>query len=312
MRESVTETQLSFEPRKSNAAGIQLAFFFHNAPQPQFEARIKTFLESITDIFPFLPQLNLVIRTQNSFPHSAGIASSASAMSAIALCLCSLEHHFFNTLEADTTFRQKASFVARLGSGSACRSIFAKAGFWGKHGEMEGSTDEYAVSAESVLHPVFQDYCNTILIVNRAEKSVSSTAGHALMEHHPYADVRYDQATLHIHHLLTALRTGDVEEFGRITENEALTLHALMMASNPSYILLQPTTLTIIDELRRFRADTSLPVCFSLDAGPNPHILYPQSARQAVEDFIHDKLLQYCADGKYIADGVGEGPEEIV
>jgi hypothetical protein len=75
------------------------------------------------------------MQTRNSFPHSAGIASSASAMSALALCLCSIEKQFFGTLHRQkVSSYQKASYIARLGSGSACRSVYPKLAVWGETG----------------------------------------------------------------------------------------------------------------------------------------------------------------------------------
>jgi len=94
--------------------------------------KISEFFISITSIFPFLLQLNFKIYSKNTFPHSAGIASSASGMSAIALCLCDIENQYFNSFATKEEFYKKASFVARLGSGSACRSIYGGIVTWGE------------------------------------------------------------------------------------------------------------------------------------------------------------------------------------
>ena len=91
------------------------------------------------------------------------------------------------------------------------------------------------------------------MIASFAEKSVSSRAGHALMEGNAFAKPRYEQANERLLRLLPALKSGDLETFGQICENEALTLHALMMASNPSYILMRPNTLKMIELLRAYR-----------------------------------------------------------
>ncbi len=306
-----TKTTLEYAPKSGADTGIALEFFYDNEPNEGFKSRIQKYLESVTEIFPFLKQLSLTIKTVNSFPHSAGIASSASGMSALALCLCSLEDILFGTLEADEDFRQKASFLARLGSGSACRSIFSKAGFWGKFGEVEDSSDLYAVPFEYNLHEVFHTYQNDILIVSKEEKSVSSSAGHALMDQHTYAESRYKQANLNLHYLIGMLLDGDVDGVGRILEQEALTLHALMMASNPPYLLMQPNTINIIKSIRNFRADTEVPLYFSLDAGPNPHLLYPLQYKEQVKQFIDSELIEFCENGFYLEDQVGFGPKEL-
>jgi diphosphomevalonate decarboxylase len=150
-----TDTIVEYEPKKGVDHGVDLTFFFEDKPNEAFAGKVKKFLESITDIFPFLRQLKLTIKSFNSFPHSSGIASSASSMSALALCLCTIEDQLFGTLADDNAFRQKASFVARLGSGSACRSIYEGLGLWGETGEVEGSSNLFAVPMLEQVHEVF-------------------------------------------------------------------------------------------------------------------------------------------------------------
>ena len=140
-----------------------------------------------------------------------------------------------------------------------------------------------------------------------AKKEVSSRAGHALMDNNPYAETRYATARKDVAILLQAMKTGDLEAFIRITESEAMQLHALMMCSNPSFILLRPNTLRIISTLYAFRKETDIPVCFTLDAGPNVHVLYPSQDAELVERFIMDELERYCSNGQWISDHVGDG-----
>lgn len=311
LNSSFTDTRLEYKPKESGDRNIALDFFFHGKENEKFRTKVLKYLESVADIFPFLRQLDLTIRTGNSFPHSTGIASSASAMSAIALCLCSLEEELFNSLDEDDAFDQKASYVARLGSGSACRSIFPVAALWGQTGEIEGASDLYAVSLENEVHDIFKTFHDDILIASAAEKSVSSRAGHSLMDGNPFADARYADAKRKLLRLLDAMRKGDLEEFGRICENEALTLHGLMMSSNPSYVLLKPSTLEMIERLKAYREETKHPVYFTLDAGPNLHVLYPEDVVHEVRPFIEEELMPLCEEEKYISDWVGEGPEQV-
>jgi len=303
-----TETRVEYQAKSSADKGFELDFYFDGQPNDVFRDKLVKYMESIIEIFPFLRQLKLTVNSRNSFPHSAGIASSASGMSAFALCLCSLEHHLFGTLEDDEAYRLKASYLARLGSGSACRSIYPTMAVWGATKEVENSSDLYAVPYTEKLHKSFKHFHDDILIVSKGEKSVSSRAGHALMEGNIYADNRYLQARQRMHNLLMALQNGDLELFGQITENEALTLHALMMSSNPSYILMQPNTILLIQMIRDFRSRTKLPLYFSLDAGPNLHLLYPDEIKDRVQAFIKEELLPYCVNGEWIADFAGPGP----
>lgn len=282
-----------------------LHFRFDGRENPEFQAKIADFLKSQMADFPFLNEMDLHINSHNTFPHSSGIASSASSMSALVMCLLDIEREIKGLSAIDT---ERASRLARLASGSACRSVFPKAALWGATAVCQGSSDEYAISLENEIHPVFKTYHDSILIVSDAKKAVSSRAGHALMDTNPYAEMRYSQARQHTAELMEVLKAGDIEAFCRIAEVEAMQLHALMMCSEPSFILMKPNTLRIINTLREFRQETGIPVCFTLDAGPNVHILYPDRDAELVERFIMDELERYCVDGIWIADRVGDGP----
>lgn len=312
LSEATTTMDLSWAMKDKPSENIEIDFFFENKEAPKFKAKIENFLNSIQDVFPFLKQLELEFNSTNTFPHSAGIASSASSMSALALCLCSLEKEIFDGKAgelSDRDFLHKASYIARLGSGSACRSLYPHAATWGEFGQ-EGSSQFYA-SAYTKLHEVFKTYCDSILIVSSGEKPVSSRAGHALMKDHPFSDVRFSNARANLDKLTWALENGELDEFGQILESEALELHGLMMNSNPSFILMRPNTLSIIEKVRAFRAQTNCPLYFTLDAGPNVHLLYPKASEKQVRDFIQSDLLEHCEGQQVIHDFVGTGPLDL-
>ena len=96
------------------------------------------------------------------------------------------------------------------------------------------------------------------------------------MESNPYAENRFFQANKNIDTIKNILETGDVKNFIKIVESEALSLHAMMMISSPSFILMKPNTLSVIDKVIKFRNNGSVPVCYTLDAGSNIHLLYPK------------------------------------
>jgi diphosphomevalonate decarboxylase len=176
---------------------------------------------------------------------------------------------------------------------------------------LKGSSDDFATPLATRMHDVFKTYRDAILIVSKAEKSVSSRAGHGLMEGNAFARPRYAQARARMKTLLAAIRAGDVETFGQISEDEALTLHALMMTGSPSYILMRPNSLRMIEMIRAYRAETRQPLYFSLDAGPNLHLLYPESNATAIESFITSELVPLCEDRRWIADRVGLGAAKV-
>lgn len=306
LSESYSQTKIDFEPIE-NTEKINLYFTFEGMENPKFKAKIQTFLSSILEYFPFLTEYRLKINSYNSFPHSTGIASSASSMSALALCLCDMEK-ILSTIEISPDFfLKKASFIARLGSGSACRSVYPAIALWGKCDDFSQSSNEWAIGIKENVHSIFHSFQDSILIVSSAEKSVSSRAGHALMDNHLFGETRFKQAFQNITLLKSAFEKGDLETFGQIVEEEALTLHALMMTSRPSYILIAPNTLRIIEKIRAFREETKLPVYFTLDAGPNVHLLYPQEVNKQIKTFIGEELLSLCENDRCIHDKVADG-----
>ena len=305
-----TETSVKYIAKENNSKNIELRFLFEGNENPKFAEKIQKFLESIIPHFPFLPYFSLEINSSNSFPHSTGIASSASSMAALALCLTDIENSLDGGL-FPSAFFEKASMIARLGSGSACRSVFPYLSVWGKHGAIPLSSNEHGIPFHDSVHPVFKTFKDAILIVSSNEKKVSSRAGHELMNDNPFAESRYKQAETHLSHLVGCLKEGNVEKVGEIIENEALTLHALMMCSTPSYMLMLPNTLKIIDLIKTYRTEKGVPLYYTLDAGPNVHLLYPEANANEVEIFIQQTLLEYCEQEKIIYDQVGKGPTKL-
>lgn len=298
LSQSFTETTLELSEKKSKNA-VELAYFFEKKKQASFEERIRKYLENQYKHFPFLKECALTVHSFNSFPHSAGIASSASAFGSIALALLDAAKH--NSV--DEPFLKKASRLARLGSGSASRSMFAGFAVWGKNKWIPESSDQYAVQLNEV-HQNFMQMQDAILMIDESEKPVSSSIGHSLMYGHPFAKNRFKQANERSIKLIEVLSSGDYESFIEITEAEALTLHAMMMTSKNHYMLMKPGTVAAIEKIISFRKESSIPICFTLDAGPNVHLLYPKDYKEKVHAFINSNFK------KVIFDKIGSGPQK--
>ncbi|MFY9151082.1 MAG: diphosphomevalonate decarboxylase [Prolixibacteraceae bacterium] len=301
-------TETSVELYKDG--GEKVEFFFEGVAS-LFSERIEKYLDHLTESMPWINHYNFRIYSRNSFPHSAGIASSASSFGALALCLTELDFHFSGKNTDSSEFLTKASELARMGSGSACRSVYPGFAMWGKSHLFESCRDEYAVPVSEGVHPVFSGLKDAILMVDSGTKSVSSSVGHKLMDDHIYQRSRIAQAYENINELYLALLTGDIEKFIDVVENEALSLHAMMMTSNPSFILLKPNSLELINRIRQFREKMKIAVCFTIDAGPNIHMLYFQENETDVKAFIERELLDFCENGKWIDDRIGAGPERL-
>lgn len=301
-----TITKLEFELKKIPSEHFSFELFLDGKAKEDFKPKMQKFFERIEIYLPFLKDFHFTIFTENTFPHSSGIASSASGMAAMSVNLMSIEK-LFNPQMTDEYFWQKASFLARLGSGSACRSIKGSVVVWGETKSIEKSSDLFGVEFLEPIHSNFKNYQDTILLVDKGEKVVSSTVGHELMHNHPFAQNRFAQAHDNLAQMKRILMDGNLEEFVKLVESEALTLHAMMMTSMPYFILMKPNTLEIINKIWKFRAETQIPVCFTLDAGANVHVLYPENEKEKVLQFIKDELIGYCQNQQYICDEIGNG-----
>lgn len=304
-----TITTLSFSEKKTQDL-FSFDVFLEGHKKDDFKPKIETFFKRIESYMPFLKDYHFKIDTSNSFPHSSGIASSASGMSALALCLMSIEKELLVDI-SEEQFIQKASFLSRLGSGSACRSIEGDIVVWGAHKAIDGSSNYYGIKYPDGVHINFSNYQDTILLVDKGEKQVSSTLGHNLMHDHPFAARRFEQAHENMTKLISILETGDLDAFIKIVESEALTLHSMMMTSMPYFILMKPNTLEIINKIWAFRAQTNSKICFTLDAGANVHVLYPENEKDTVMTFIKNELAIYCQNGHFISDQIGFGAERL-
>ena len=304
-----TKTSLSFE--KKDSEGFDFEVYLDGKREVSFEPKIKKFFERVEVYLPFLNYFKFKIETTNSFPHSSGIASSASGIGALALCLMDMERQMQPEIP-DDYFVEKASFLARLGSGSASRSVDGPLIVWGEHHKIEGSSNLFGTKYPFDIHEDFQNYQDTILLVDKGEKQVSSTLGHNLMLDHPFAEQRFRQAKENLSKLIPVFKNGDLSEFIKIVESEALSLHAMMMTSSPYFILMKPNTLQIINRIWKFREETGSNVCFTLDAGANVHVLYPEIEKETVLHFIKKELSKFCKNEEFIEDEVGLGAEKIL
>lgn len=304
-----TKTTLTYQLNKSDTFNFEV--YLDGKREKSFEPKILKFFERVAPYLPFLKDYNFKIETYNSFPHSSGIASSASGMSALACALVTIEQQASKNQIPNSYFIEKASFIARLGSGSAARSIEGPLVVWGVHPNIEGSNQLTGIKYPYKVHPIFENYQDTILLVDRGEKQVSSTFGHNLMHNHPFANSRFDQAQENLSKLIKVLQSGNLKEFISIVEGEALSLHAMMLTSHPYFILMKPNTLEIINKIWQYRANNETSVCFTLDAGANVHLLYPKIEKDNIIQFIKKDLAPYCHKGQYICDVIGLGAKKL-
>jgi diphosphomevalonate decarboxylase len=309
LSKSITRLNLQYKSKEETSPALD--FLFENKPHSAFKERIDKSLKGVKDYFPFLDQYQIRLNTANTFPHSSGIASSASAMGALALSLCSMEHQLMGTLGDRKKFYKKASFIARLASGSASRSVFGGFVTWGKIPAVKGGSDLHAQPLDIPVHDRFRKLRDAVLIVSSGKKRISSSAGHHMMVDHAYHNARKEQAIKNFNRLLDSLQEGNFSSFASTVEYEALSLHALMMASQPGYILMETGTLRLIDKIREIREQKGIELCFTLDAGPNIHLLYPADIKEKVVEIIRSQMASFCENRRWIDDHIGDGPVQL-
>jgi diphosphomevalonate decarboxylase len=292
LKECFTETSVTFSP----AECLSVELYLDGKKEDKFAEKIQKYLFSLSDL-TWLGKVSFQIHTKNTFPHGTGIASSASGLSAFALCLT--DYLFFLSGE-DCDFFQVAGHLSRLASGSACRSVYGGFTSWGS------VSDYFATPFE--VHSEMNHLRDSIIVINDKEKKISSTAGHGRMNDHAFANARFDQAKKNFDLMSSALKSGDTDQMGLLLESEALTLHAMMMTSPDAYFLLRPNTLLAIEMIWAFRRETKLPLYFTLDAGPNLHLIYPDDVGDKIRTFISHELSPFAV--KVIEDQRGEGPQK--
>ena len=132
---------------------------------------------------------------------------------------------------------------------------------------------------------------NKLALVFSLLKFVQVLKSLRLMNKNPFSNQRYEIARKNVINLMEILKSGDLDGFISITESDALMIHSLMLTSNPNYILIKPNTLKVISKITEFRTETKLPICFTLDAGSNVHLLYPENVKKKISDFIKVELI---------------------
>ena len=310
---SVCQTLSLICYQKKSGISPERIFYFDGKRNDQFGKKAFKLIEFFTADFKILDQLDICVFSANSFPHSSGIASSASAMASLSLCLMEMVNpeEIRQNNSYDSDFFERASHYARLGSGSACRSLFGDVVSWGQLPTVENSSDYFASKIKGI-HPTFLSFRDSVLIISSDEKSVSSTVGHNLMNEHPFREVRYKNALKNCKDIIKYMQKGDLSNWGEVVEREALELHGLMMNGPQSFILMKPNTLEVINRVRQFRWQTNIPVYFTLDAGPNIHLLYPNEYLNTVQQFINDELINLLENNLWFDDYVGIGPQNLL
>ncbi|MEE2828300.1 MAG: diphosphomevalonate decarboxylase [Myxococcota bacterium] len=232
--------------------------------------RISRYLDGIRNQYY---RLAARVASVNSFPAGTGIASSASAFAALGTAAIA-------AFGEDLPEEAEMTRWARRGSGSASRSI--PAGFV----EWVGGDDDSGSVSRQICGPEHWDLRDIVVVVSRKPKAISSSEGHRIATRHPFMEQRQRDLGGRITALKGALVARDFPTFGEIVEHEAMEVQAIMMSGRPSALYMQGDTVRLIHALRAFRDEAGVPVYFTLDAGPNLHVLCEGKHAPRVEAWL--------------------------
>ncbi len=231
-----------------------------------FARRLSGFLDLLR---PWLGAGALEVDTRNTIPTAAGLASSASGFAALVLAL--------DRLGGWGMDRRSLSMLARLGSGSAARSVYD--GFVQWHaGHDPAGGDSFAERIDSEwpeLRIGIVELCVEEKPVGSRDGMNRTAATSALYASWPA------QAAADLDLLRNAIAERDFATLGRTAERNALAMHATMLAAWPPLLYFQPGTVEAIHRIQRLRAD-GLAVYLTIDAGPNPKLLFRSSDEPAL------------------------------
>ena len=231
--------------------------------------------------------------SENNFPMASGIASSASGFAALTVAGCNALDLGFDDA--------RLSRIARLGSGSASRSLFGGFVEWA-----QGSDDE-----SSVAFPLFPEnhwpLRDIVAVVSSGEKRVSSENGHKIAATSPLNAGRVASLSNALAEVREAIEKRDIDQLGRVSEQDTLAMHAVMMTGTPSLNYWEPATMELMHAVRDWREQDGLPIFFTIDAGPNVHII----CEEVTAADVVQKLESISSVQRIIASRPGPGPQRL-
>lgn len=263
----------------SETAGSQDPIILNGKPvalESAFSQRLSAFL----DLFRPTPATRYQVITDMNIPVAAGLASSACGFAALVLAL--------NELYQWQLPATSLSILARLGSGSAARSIWQ--GFVEWHvGAQENGMDSFG----ELLNIQWPELRVGLHLLNTGHKPLSSREA---MLRTVQTSTLYSawpkQVAADMPALKQALLAHDFVSTGQIAENNALTMHATMQSAWPPVLYSQPETVAAMHKVWQLRGD-GVPVYFTQDAGPNLKLLFLAESQADIDSAFPN--LEVCA-----------------
>ena len=205
--------------------------------------------------------LRAKVVSQNNFPSSTGLSSSASGFAALTVAAAA-------AVGLKLTEKQ-LSILSRQGSGSACRSIPSGFVEW-----VDGNTNEtsFALQIFPANHWKITD---VVAVISSHKKEVPTSTGQQTAASSPFMKTRLAQMPKKNQLVKKLIRDRNFTKFGELIEAEALELHTIMMTQSPPLIYLEPNSLLLMKLCQQWRA-AGLPVYFTLNTGQDIHLIVEQ------------------------------------
>lgn len=233
------------------------------------------------------------IVTKNTFPQATGIASSASGFAALTVAAFAAA--------GVTLLEKELTIFARLGSGSACRSIPDGFVLWKKG---ETSDESYAYS---VYPHTYWDLRDILVIVDFHTKKVPTTKGQEGVTTSPFWKDRVEKIPAKIEKMAKALKEKNFQHLGELIEEDCLSMHQVMQTQNPPIFYWSEETKKLMEKVINWRKE-GLSVYFTIDAGPNVHLICEAKNEDAVAEKVRSfpgilqVIINKPASGAHLID----------
>ncbi len=233
------------------------------------------------------------VQSENNFPMSAGISSSASGLSALTVAAAEAAGLRMS--------KKELSILARKASGSACRPIMDGFVEW-----FDGDTDETSY-AESFLPPEHWNIRDVVAVISHKEKSVPTSDGMAAAETSPFFIERLKKMPDKIKIAKKLIQERNFQEFGELIESEALEMHAIALTSQPPLIYWLPETVLLMHEVQQWRKN-GLEAYFTINTGQNVHIICEEKNVQEVQNrlgslaIVKKMIVNQPSEGTHVID----------
>ena len=261
--------------------------------------KIQRYLSFLKDKFHFDGFLEL--ETENNFPTGSGVASSASGFAALTISSLAAwtGSQTFEDLNEKGFSLEKLAFLSRLGSGSSCRSFFGGYVVWEKGESPENQ------KVKSFLSGYDWKLSDTVVILSEDEKKLSSSEAHKRVPTSPLFKVRLSNIKEKLKSFQSALEKRKIERLGALLEKEALEIHSLIMTAEEPFSYFKKETLEFISWLRKIREEEGIKAYFTIDAGPNVHVITEEEDTLKFRGLLRKSFPEL----KFLSDEVGSGPK---